>query len=408
MKRDKIFVQIASYRDPELLPTLRDLFDKADYPENLHVCIAWQHSDQDTWDNLDEYKNDSRVTIIDIPYTESKGACWARNKIQQYYDQEEYTLQLDSHHRFILGWDTTCIGMLRDLQDLGYPKPLLTTYISSYNPETDPEGRVEIPWGMSFDRFTPEGIVFFMPYYMERFKLKPEKARFFSAHFAFTLGKHAVEVQHDPEYYFHGEEITLAVRSFTHGYDLFHPNKVIAWHEYTRNGRTKQWDDDKEWHNRNLACHAKVRSLLGIDGEDSIKEEVYGLGDKRTLKEYEIYAGINFKDRAITKKCKDNFPPPGFEDDQFFQEFKHAIGLNHTQFPLNDYDFCAIIFEDKENNQLHRKDLQEDSLREQINNSKQGNEWIVWEKYQGPKPHHIVIWPHSKSQGWTEKITLDL
>ena len=74
----KIFVQIASYRDPELRPTLNDLFDKADKPDNLKVCVAWQHSSDDKWDTLDEYVNDERVNILDIPYSESEGACWAR------------------------------------------------------------------------------------------------------------------------------------------------------------------------------------------------------------------------------------------------------------------------------------------------------------------------------------------
>ena len=47
-------------------------------------------------------------------------------------------------------------------------------------------------------------------------------------------GQWCIEVPYDPDYYFHGEEISLAVRSYTWGYDLFHPHKIIAWHEYTR------------------------------------------------------------------------------------------------------------------------------------------------------------------------------
>ncbi len=84
---------------------------------------------------------------------------------------------------------------------------------------------------------------------------EPIPARFYSAHFAFTVGQFCKEVPHDPEYYFHGEEISIAVRAYTWGYDLFHPHKVIAWHEYTRKGRTKQWDDDKEWWEKNIKCH---------------------------------------------------------------------------------------------------------------------------------------------------------
>src|SRR4028119_761367 len=98
---ESIFIQIASYRDPELLPTLRDCISKAGNPENLVFSIAWQHCDCDEWDNLLEFKNGSRFKIIDIPSKESKGACWARNLLQQQYSGETYSLQLDSHHRFI-------------------------------------------------------------------------------------------------------------------------------------------------------------------------------------------------------------------------------------------------------------------------------------------------------------------
>jgi len=98
---ETIFVQIAAYRDPELIPTLKDLFDKAHNPDNLKVVVAWQHDKNDEWDNLDEYQDDSRVKILDIPHLDSEGACWARHKIQQEYSGEDYTLQLDSHHRFV-------------------------------------------------------------------------------------------------------------------------------------------------------------------------------------------------------------------------------------------------------------------------------------------------------------------
>ena len=54
---ETIFVQIASYRDPQLIPTIEDMLSKAKNPNNLSIGIAWQHSIKDTWDNLDKYKN---------------------------------------------------------------------------------------------------------------------------------------------------------------------------------------------------------------------------------------------------------------------------------------------------------------------------------------------------------------
>ena len=192
MSKNSIFIQIAAYRDPELVPTLNSLFDNARFPNNIKVCIAWQHSAEDEWDDLDKYKKDKRVKILDIPYTETNGACWARNLIQQEYNNEKYTLQLDSHHRFVKHWDVKLIKMYENLQELGHEKPLLTTYATAYDPNNfNIKDKAEV-WGMKFDRFTPEGVVFFLPYTIEDTS-KPLPARFYSAHFAFTTGKHVEE-----------------------------------------------------------------------------------------------------------------------------------------------------------------------------------------------------------------------
>lgn len=413
MRKNTIFVQIASYRDPELVPTLDSLLENAKYPNNLHICVAFQFNEEDEFTkDLNKYRNDNRFTIIDIPYPDAKGACYARNLIQQEYKDEKYTLQLDSHHRFVKDWDTKCIKMFKQLQDRGHKKPLLTSYIPSYNPENEPDGRVNTPWGMSFDRFTPEGVVFFLPYYMEN-QLHPVPARFFSAHFAFTLGEFSKEVQHDPSFYFHGEEITLAVRAYTHGYDLFHPNQIIAWHEYTRKGRVKNWDDNKNWVRQNELTHSKVRQLLGIDGEicspcNKNAFGKYGLGDARTLEDYEIYSGIRFKDRGITKECKTNSVPGRNPNPEYFNEFKHAIDLNHNLFTKDDYNFCAFIFEDNTGKSLHREDMPGNVFLDYIRMSKEGNPFTVWKSYNGPKPARIIVWPHSEKEGWVEQHILYL
>ena len=42
---DKIFVQIASYRDPQLVPTIEDMLAKASHPENLTFGLCWQYDE---------------------------------------------------------------------------------------------------------------------------------------------------------------------------------------------------------------------------------------------------------------------------------------------------------------------------------------------------------------------------
>jgi len=257
-KKDTIFIQMASYRDPELPITLKDLIDNADYPENLVFGICRQYHPEDRFDLLEEYRAwEKQFKIIDVPYNETGGVCWARNKIQQLYNGEKYTLQLDSHHRFVRGWDTELIQMVKSLQKVGYKKPLLTAYLPSYTPSTDPIGRAQEPWKMAFDRFIPEGAVFFKPEAIDNYKERrlPVPGRFYSAHFAFTLGKFCKEVPHNPNYLFHGEEISIAARAYTWGYDIFHPHKLVAWHEYSRSYRKQVWGDDPDWNRKNLESH---------------------------------------------------------------------------------------------------------------------------------------------------------
>lgn len=409
----KIFIQIASYRDPELNNTLKDCIEKSENPDNLVFSICWQHSKDDEWDNLDLYKDDPRFKIIDVDYRESKGACWARNTLQQQYGGEQYTLQLDSHHRFIENWDTELINMLEDLRSKGHEKPLITSYISSYNPENDPDGRVKVPWLMNFDRFIPEGAVFFLPATIPGWDkmTKPIPARFYSAHFAFSLGSFVVEVPHDPNYYFHGEEISIAVRAYTWGYDLFHPHKIIAWHEYTRKGRTKQWDDDKKWHLKNTDSHLRNRKLFEMDGlQKDIDFGIYDFGSVRTLEDYERYAGISFKKRAVQKYTVDNnfAPNPPLYGEEFENSFmtifKHCIDISRDKVNKEmDYDFWAVIFENDNGQTIHRRDATEQEIRGYLTNN---DDYIkVWREFQvEERPTKWIVWPHSKTNGWLDKI----
>ena len=414
----KIFVQIASYRDPQLIPTNENMLENAKRPKNISIGVARQFHPEDKFDDLSKYKKDKRFRILNIPHEESTGVCWARNQVQQLYKNEEYTLQIDSHMRFEKNWDETLINMIKELQEKGYKKPLLTGYVSSFDPENDPEGRVIEPWRMAFDRFTPEGVVFFLPEVIPGWKelTEPIPSRFYSAHFCFTLGEFSKEVQHDPEYYFHGEEISVGVRAYTHGYDLFHPHKVIIWHEYTRKGRTKQWDDDKEWYLKNSTSHSKNRKILGIDGE-SFDGDLgkYGFGTERTLKDYEKYAGVMFSKRSIQQYTIDKKYPPNpydFNNEEeweksFLQIFKHCIDLPLNKIPENDYEFFVVAFHNKSDETLFRQDADVNEII-RIKNDSDGYGKIWREFNTQEKPTYWVVWPFSKSKGWCERITGNL
>lgn len=414
----KIFIQIASYRDPELKKTISNCIENADRPDNLVFGIARQFHPDDKFDDLSEYMTDERFRILNIPYNESKGACWARNQIQQLYNKEQYTMQLDSHMRFAPHWDTEMIGMVKQLQKKGYKKPLLTGYVSSFDPDNDPGARVQEPWRMVFDRFIPEGAVFFLPETIPNWQTltEPVPARFYSAHYAFTLGKFTKEVQHNPEYYFHGEEISIAARAYTWGYDLFHPHKVLIWHEYTRKGRTKQWDDDKQWVDKNNVSHLTNRKLFGMDGlAQEGHDGKYGFGKVRSLRDYEKYSGLLFEKRAVQQYTLDKHYPPNpynysNEDEwkaDFAMIFKHCIDIGYSQVPEKDYNFWVVAFHDETDETIFRKDADKSEIARMMNDP--DGYCKVWREFQTThKPKYWVVWPHSESKGWCERITGNL
>ncbi len=410
----KIFVSIAAYRDPELIPTLKSLLENCSDPESLHICIGWQHSEEDTWDTLDEYKNDPRFTILDYNYKDAKGVCWIRKRIQEQYKEEEYYLQLDSHHRFSKNWDITLKDYINYLQLKGHKKPLLSAYIPGYFPNNDPEGRVDEVWGLNIQRFMPSGVIFLEPHHIDNWKelKEPFPARFISAHFIFTLGKFAEEVPYDEHLYFHGEESSLAARAYTYGYDLFSPHKPIIWHEYTREGKKKHWDDNTDWPERDKASYARYRKLMGVDeGCTPCMRKNLGashyFGTDRSFEQYEKYAGLNFKTRQIHIETKENKFPPIKSDYEsgLTSTQKYCIDVYKGSLTETDYDSFAIAFLDKDGKDLYRKDADRNEINNLMNNDSNDQFIHVWRTFDHiEKPHSWRVWPHSESKGWLDRI----
>lgn len=409
----KIFVSIAAYRDPELIPTIKDLLSTCSNPSDLHICIGWQHSKEDTWDTLDEFKDDPRFTIIDVDYKEAKGVCWMRKQIQDYYQGEEYYLQLDSHHRFSQDWDVTLKDYLHYLQCKNYLKPILTAYIPGYFPDRDPEGRVQEVWGLNIQRFMPSGVIFLQPHHVDNWQelTEPFKARFISAHFIFTIGKFVEEVPYDELLYFHGEESSLAARAYTYGYDLFSPHRPIVWHEYTREGKKKHWDDNQDWKQRDDDSYARYRKLMGQDpGCTSCQRKSIApryFGTARTFEQYEKYAGLKFSTRQIHIETKNNnFPPiksdyeSGLTDTQ-----KYCIDVYKGSLTETDYDNFAIAFLDKDGNDIHRQDADKKEIQSLFNQNETDKFIHIWRTFDHiERPHSWRVWPHSESKGWLDRI----
>lgn len=306
-----IFVSVASYRDPELQPTIDDCIAKAHWPGELRFGICWQRG-PDEPDPADLARNGAKVRRLDVPFGDSKGACWARSRVQrELFNGEDFYLQIDSHHRFVQDWDRI---LLAQIQGPTMPnKPVLSTYCHAYD-IGQPLRSGELPTMMRLDRIEPTGVVLFQAFPVS-WARSPVMARFASGHLLFSTGEFVEDVPYDPDLYFTGEEITLAVRAYTHGYDLFHPSEHVIWHEFSRKARPKHWDDHLmhkgfaiPWHVRDYASQTRVLHML--QGHDV---GPLGFGTVRTLRDYEAYSGLDFTNWTA---CADAFrgdPPTGVE-----------------------------------------------------------------------------------------------
>lgn len=410
----KIFVSIAAYRDPELLPTVQNMLQTLSSKNELTVCIAWQHAEEDTWDTLDEYRDNSSFLILDIPYKEAKGVCFARNLIQQQLTSEDYYLQLDSHHRFAQDWDKILVEYLTDLKKDGVEKPILTGYLPGYDPKNDPKGRVEEVWYLNIDRFMPAGVPFLRPGHVDNWRelTKPFPSRFVSGHFIFSDAIFVKEVPYDPNLYFHGEESSLAGRAFTNGYDMFTPPRPIIWHEYTRQGKARHWDDTTTWAEQDRNSYARFRKIFDMDEVACTPCQrkalgSYGLGSVRTLEEFEKFIGIRFKTRQIHQDTLDNRLPPITSDFESGLANRHKICIDLLKDLVvePDYEYVVVAILDKEGNDLYRQDLSGEEFYTLKNAQPENRFMHIWREFDHATPPYMWrVWPYSTSKQWCDRL----
>jgi hypothetical protein len=326
------------------------------------------------------------------------------------HDGEDWFLQLDSHHRFADGWDAI---LLDQAEKSGAARPVLTTYAAPYDPAAtlshDPA-----PTRMRFDCFTAQGIPTFQFGDIAAAERNgaPIRARFVSGHLLFAPASFITDVPYDPELYFIGEEISLAVRAFTHGYDLFHPGAHVAWHEYTRLGRTKHWDDHvagnpvaQPWHERDAVSLAKVQRFLTVRPIGP-----FACGDQRSVDEYEVYAGIDFRRRTATMAARHGDTPAtprrGVPGGAIDRPWTVRLALDQQALPpaaRDDPKFWYVGFHDAEGVEIARNDANRAEMRAVLAS---GVGPIVLERrfVSARPPARWTIWPTDRQGRWLDKL----
>ena len=416
-KKETILVHLPAYRDPELVPTIKSALENAKYPNRIHFGICRQFAEEDGFDNLDQWRSDKRFHIMDVPYKEAQGLPWARAQInEKLLTNQDYICQLDSHHRFAKDWDEELITMHNGLEAKGH-KPILAAYLPLYTPFNDPGGRTMEPWQQQFACFYPHGTIFIRPGLLKGWQdmTEPPMSRFLSGHFCFARSAWAKEIKHDPEIYFSGEELNLTVRSYTHGWDLFHPHKLVIWHSTMREERSGilKWDDDAkngvDWWRKQDHARKRIRVLLRTEEDPNIDLKGYDLGTVRSLRDYEKYAGVHFQTKSVQPYTLNNeYPPnPYIKDDNlwlqsFAQSFYHLVTIRRSELPGTDYTKILVAFDDEDGIGIQSKYIQGEELRKFMQEGKD----IHYEEFflAGKTPKKMVAWAVSETRGWAERI----
>lgn len=165
--------------------------------------------------------------------------------------------------------------------------------------------------------------------------VKPKMTNMWGAGLSFHRCHAELNVPVDPytDQVFDGEEGSRALRFFTHGYDIYTPDKVLVTHDYHkhqgnpvvhtwggRNSKNNNETDHWVWAEEIVQERPKVTTfgtprvnmLLGIGKFDepkekeiqSIRSSRYGLGNKRTLQQAQEFAGLDLEHKKmVSNKC---------------------------------------------------------------------------------------------------------
>jgi [Skp1-protein]-hydroxyproline N-acetylglucosaminyltransferase len=298
---EKIFISIASYRDPELPKTIHNLISNAEHPELLRIVVYEQNGPED--ESVFGIYPINQVLVLRDHFSLAKGPNWARAIIQKYYNNEEYYLQIDSHMRTIKNWDT----ILKHILELVPEPSVLTQYPPEYDYVLNKMDPGKIRSGLYIqgfglkDRFTriQSDLID-----IKNRRYFPYTSKAWSACFSFSKGNIVKDAPYDPtfQHLFFGEELDITLKLFTRGYYFFSPHISVFYTYFKRNYRRTYWQDISSSEREPLeekSRHRLWKRILNNEiGPDA-------LGTIRTVKEYMKFADIiSFKDSKLDPGAK--------------------------------------------------------------------------------------------------------
>ena len=312
-----IFISIASYQDPLLSSTIKSACNNASNEAELVFGICDQSS---TPIDISSFSGQAIIHYDHVEPILSKGPCWARHRLQSFYQAENYFLQIDSHTQFEKDWDLALINQLNSIKGLSddayFSKPIITSYprgfevINLENEEFKLDSIDDLVYSIAYRKDSMFMRDLFSRQIGRPLKTdQPVHGYLLAAGCLFADGCFVKEVPYDPNYYFYGEEISMMLRAFTKGFSIFHTPNIPIFHLYNNDpetsGRQLHWNPDEDknritkWHELEKQSIQRLTDL--IEGN---LEEFWSLGKVSTLDDYTNLSGLDYKNKKVLDEKK--------------------------------------------------------------------------------------------------------
>lgn len=309
-----IFVSVASYRDPDTKATVQDALAKARRPGRVRIGIVAQYDVVGGSD--DKHFVGLECGVVDM--RDAAGPCPARAlAMARLYDDEDFFLQIDSHTRFSQDWDDGLLDAWRRC-------PSQNAVLTAYPPDLDQQDDLR-PTLLAPSHFDDDGALRIVGRRLANACVDPVPSPLWCAGFSFAPRAAVKAAPYDPHlrFLFFGEEIAMAARLWTHGFDFFAPPRPFLYHRWSRSGRPNFREDAQTFHphaQRRLRARSlrRIKALLGMDRPNDDQDigpefDKYRLGAVRLLGDFEARVGINLATCRVYEGARN----AGLPDDAF-------------------------------------------------------------------------------------------
>ena len=302
----KIFISVASYQDPLLLETLCSAYENAENKDALVFGVCEQADSGIDIQSIN-FKNQIKYELLDPVM--AKGPCWARARIQQLMTDEEYFLQIDSHTIFTKSWDKILLNYHSWLEKCLENNFVITGYPRGFKPNKELTSfelntAYKETLGITFreKRIFEDGYYSMQKSFPANTEL-PARGLLIAGGFIFAKKAFVTLIPYDPKFYFHGEELSVALRLYTNMWDVVHIPRIPLFHLYTdveNMIRKLHWDPEDEkdraikWNELDRLSKSRLGQLI-----NQKLEPPFNLGSLRSIKDFGVLSGVDLINKKI-------------------------------------------------------------------------------------------------------------